>query len=233
MAKKKKWTRRDIPYCADPQNHILVETIESVFWRKKRKKGGLNDAFATNADLSRISGPAAREVVQKLRPFFKGLVTGRVTLRISNGLRKALKEKKRMDFSLLHGLEMQRDHPLDQLLKTAYTVRNAEESLVVTIPIARDCVKKHNTLVTHFYFEAVLLHGDAGAAQDLRVESTESSIYAFDSEAAVACVLSLPLPAERPWMVLLKVSCLEGNEMAVHPKHYGMKVVASGVGNSG
>ena len=25
-------------------------------------------------------------------------------------------------------------------------------------------------------------------------------------------------------MVLLKVSCREGNEMAVHPKHYGVKV---------
>jgi hypothetical protein len=29
-------------------------------------------------------------------------------------------------------------------------------------------------------------------------------------------------------MVVLKVSCLEGNELAVHPKHYGMRVVGVG-----
>jgi hypothetical protein len=38
--------------------------------------------------------------------------------------------------------------------------------------------------------------------------------------------LRLKIPVRKvPWMVLLKVSCMEGNELAVHPRHYGMKVV--------
>jgi len=30
----------------------------------------------------------------------------------------------------------------------------------------------------------------------------------------------------KPWIVLLKVSCLEGNEMTVHPKRYGVKMTS-------
>jgi hypothetical protein len=33
---------------------------------------------------------------------------------------------------------------------------------------------------------------------------------------------------KQPWMIFLKLSCLEGNEAAIHPRHYGMKVVAVG-----
>ncbi len=233
MAPKKKWTRWDLPYCADPENHVLVTTREGVFWRRKRTKTVLNEALARNADLSRIAGPAARRVVQKLRPFLRGLDTGRVTLRISNGLRKALKEKNKLDYSSLQGLEMQRNHSMDQLLRASYTVVPGEKGLSLTIDLFPDCVKKQNQLVTHFYFEAVLVHGDVATGHDLRVDSTESALYAFGGELAEACVLALPLPAEQPWMVLLKVSCLEGHELAMHPRHYGMKVVASGVGNSG
>lgn len=229
MAKKKKWGRRDIPYCADPENHVLVKTRESVFWRTKREHSVLNESFATNADLSRICGPAAREVVQQLRPFFKGILAGRITLRISNGLRKALKEKKRMDFSALHGLEMQRDYPLHQLLMAPYRIAVCGGCLNITIVVEKDSVKKQNRLVTHFYFEAVLLSGDAGMGDGLRRESTDSRLYSFDEEGREDCVLSLPLPPNGTcWMALLKLSCLEGNEMAVHPKHYGMKVVATG-----
>lgn len=232
MAKKKKRSRRDIPYCADPENHVLVETREGIFWRKKRKKTALNEALATNVDLSKISGPAARQVVEKLRPYFKGLEPGRITLRISNGLRKALKEKKRMDYSFLHGLELQREHKLHQLLLAAYRTEILENRFSVIIPIESNSVKRQNRLATHFYFEAVLLSGDAGVEQGLRGESTESRLYSFDAEGKEDCMLSLPLPEHAvPWMVLLKVSCLEGHELAVHPKHYGMKVVASADAN--
>jgi hypothetical protein len=57
-----------------------------------------------------------------------------------------------------------------------------------------------------------------------------SSLYPFTEwiEKSV-CSLSIELPAnKKPWMVLLKVNCLEGNELAVHPRHYAMTVVAVG-----
>ena len=41
--------------------------------------------------------------------------------------------------------------------------------------------------------------------------------------------MSVPLPSNgAPWMALLKVSCPEGLELAVHPRHYGMRVVKVG-----
>jgi hypothetical protein len=209
---------------------VLVKTREGVHWRKKRRKGKLNESFATNADLSKISGPAASRVVQRLRPFLQGIDGGRLTLRISNALRKGLKEKKRLDLSALEGAEMQRDHPLHQLLLVSYRLVVEDWMFKIKIGVESQCVKKQNSLATHFYFEAVMVYGDVAAENGLRVESTGSRLYAFGEEPEEVCELSLPLPEEVSWMVLLKVSCLEGNEMAVHPKHYGMKVVR-GVGS--
>jgi hypothetical protein len=45
------------------------ESVESIFWRKKRASGEINGAFAN--DFSKISGPASRKAVQKLI-FYEG-----------------------------------------------------------------------------------------------------------------------------------------------------------------
>jgi hypothetical protein len=208
---------------------MLVETRERIFWRRKRSKGVVNAAFSTNADLSKISGPVAKQVIQRLKPFFNGIDTGRVTLRVSNALRGCLKEKRQMDFRFLEGMEFQRDYPLDHLLLEPYKVELDNSSIKVRLGINVDCVKKQNRLATHFYFEAVLLYGDVNEENSLRAESLESKLFAFGEQMEEECELVLPLPqAGVHWMVALKVSCLEGNEMALHPKHYGMKVVKTG-----
>jgi hypothetical protein len=223
---KKKGRKRDIPFCADPENRVLVTTREGSFWRKKRMKGKLNASFAKNVDLSKISGPAARNVVGKLRPYFRGIDTGRITLRISNALRNGLKEKGEMRLGALEGAEMQREHPLDRLLLAPYEVIEESSTVTISINIRNHCVKKQNRLATHFYFEAFMLCGDPATATSLRVETTESKLYAFGEEPDEKCELRLSLPeGDVSWMALLKVSCLEGNEMAHHPMHYAMKVV--------
>jgi hypothetical protein len=233
MPKRKKWSRQDIPYCAEPDQHVLVVTREGIHWRKKRRKGKLNDSLATNVDLSKISGPAARQVVKKIRPYLNGITTGRVTLRIINSLKKGLKDYKRIDFTSLLGLEIQRDHPLDELLHGSYSIEQHKEHLSIIIAIEKDTIKRHNKLVTHYYFEGILIFGDAGNENGLRVVEMESEVYAFERQAKEHCVINLTLPGESiPWMALLKVSCMEGNEMAVHPRHYGMKVVAVGEGSA-
>jgi hypothetical protein len=229
MAKRKKSKRRkgDIPHCSDPDNHVLVETRKSVFWRKRRRRGKLNEAFATNVDLSRISGPAGRQIVKKLKPAMKGIDAGRITLRISNALRKFLKEKKQLSLSALEGMEMQRDHLLHQLLLAPYEIIVEGQTCRIRIGIEEGCVKKQNTLATNFYFEGLILYGDVTKEGGLKLDIVESKLYAFGLVPTEVCELSLPLPDEdQSWIVLLKVSCLEGNEMAVHPKHYGMKVIS-------
>jgi hypothetical protein len=227
MMKKKKWNKNDIPYCAEPDQHVLVKTREGIHWRKKRKNGKLNESLATNVDLSKISGPAARQVVQKLRPYLNGITTGRVTLRIINRLKRGLKDYKRIDFTSLLGLEIQRDHSLNELLQGCYSIEKHKETLSIIITIEMDTIKRHSQLVTHYYFEGVLILGDAGIENGLRVADMESRLYAFERQANEECVITFSLPSEGiPWMALLKVSCMEGNEMAVHPRHYGMKVIA-------
>lgn len=226
MPKKKKWSKRDIPYCADPENYVLVKTKESIFWRRKRIKGKVNASFATNADLSKICGPAASEIVRRLRPFMSGIDAGRITLRVSNALRKLLKEKKQLSLSALEGMEMQRDYPLHQLLVEPYEIIIEGPTCRVRIDVKETCVKKQNALVTNFYFEGMILYGDVTRESGLKSDTVESKLYAFGAEPTEVCELNLSLPEEDlAWIVLLKVSCLEGNEMAVHPKHYGMKVV--------
>ena len=223
---KKKGRKRDIPFCADPENRVLVTTREGSFWRKKRMKGKLNASFAKNVDLSKISGPAARNVVGKLRPYLRGIDTGRITLRVSNALRNGLKEKGEMRLGALEGAEMQRDHPMHQLLLAPYEVSQENPVIRIVVTVGNHCVKKQNRLATHFYFEAFILYGDPAKATSLRVETTESKLYAFGEEPDEKCELRLSLPeGDVSWMVLVKLSCLEGNEMAHHPMHYAMKVV--------
>lgn len=155
----------------------------------------------------------------------KGIDAGRITLRVSNALRNFLNEKKQLSLSALEGIEMQRDYPLHQLLVVLYEV--IVDGLTCKIRIVIEgCVKKQNTLATNFYFGGMILYGDVTRDDGLKSETVESRLYAFGSEPTEVCELSLALPEEdQQWIVLVKVSCLEGNEMAVHPKHYGMRVV--------
>ena len=61
------------------------------------------------------------------------------------------------------------------------------------------------------------------------MEYAISKPYSFTDIATDHCKLVLPMPTKNePWMLLLKVSCLEGNEMTAHAKHYGMRVVEVG-----
>ena len=58
----------------------------------------------------------------------------------------------------------------------------------------------------------------------LRIESESSGVYPIHSEGP-DCRFSLAV-ARKPWFAVLKVCCIEGNEMAVSPRNYGMKVMA-------
>jgi hypothetical protein len=121
---------------------------------------------------------------------------------------------------------MQRDYPLHQLLLAPYEVIQESSAIRIKVTVGKHCLKKQNRLATHFYFEAFIVSGDPATATSLRMETAESKLYQFGEEPNENCELSLNLPErDVSWMALLKVSCLEGNEMAHHPMHYGMKVV--------
>jgi len=235
MAKKKPISQRPQPPVPFSDDYIWVQTKESSYWRRKRgtlKPAKLNDAFRENVQLTKMVAPAAKRMVAKLQPWLSGLETGRIVLRFSHFLRKPLKTRGRADFSLFGSYEFQERFPLRQLLVPLQTEVKKDE-VKITIPINHRTLKKLSNVVTDYFFELILMHGDPMKERGLKIESVTSALYPFmpgdEWKKEVKCKLNVELPANKnPWMVMLKLSSQEGNEMAVHPRHYRMKVLAVG-----
>lgn len=66
-------------------------------------------------DNSKVASPAAKRIVQKLRPFLRELNTGRLTAKLAGALIKAINQHGQPDFSFLKGFDFQQPH-LDKLL---------------------------------------------------------------------------------------------------------------------
>ena len=213
-----------------------MKTREGWHWRRRRgtvTPAGLNAGFQASAEVTKRVAPACKRIHTALEPYLRGLQPGRLNNRLGNALRRSLAEKGRLELSCLRGVELQREHPLEAMLSAAYRIRVDRDMVRVEIPLEPHTVKPLNRLVTDYYFEAVLLYGEVDQGEALQTRSVESPLYPMGSKTKTTCVLELPLPHQQDWCLLLKLSCLEGRELAVHPKHYRMKVVASGVGNSG
>lgn len=216
----------------DPERYILVRTKERWYWRLKRGLGGpapLNDSFRRNADTTSACNRAAKRIVDRLKATTGGLKTGRIGVRFSGRLKKALNRLGRMDYHFFEGYDLQDAYPMNKLLNAPCRVAARQEGVELSIRIAKHTLKRKSALVSHYYFEAVLVWGDPGVEGGLRVDSVTSALYPIGAEEQDLCLLSLDLPQRGvPWMVLLKVSCLEGDELAVHPRHYGMRVIKVG-----
>jgi len=212
----------------DPKRYILVKTKEGSHFRQKRglvTPAVLNDTLQKSADSIKVCSPAAKRIAAVLWQHLRGLETGRSIARISGLLRKALRMNGKLDFSLFGDFEFQPYRPLDALLKAPYECQEKDGRIEVEIPIHKAGVKRLNPLVTGYYFDLVLLYGDPTKDGGLKVDNVTSSLYLYESNGG-PCILSITLPQTgEPWMVMLKISSLEGNELAVHPRHYGMRVV--------
>lgn len=197
--------------------------------RGSHRPASLNEAYQQTSNAMKISAPAASRIVRRLQSYLNRLETGRLTVRISGKLRKALNEKGRLCFTYLKDLDIQPQHTMERLLKAPVRVEQDEQELRVHIPVNAHTIKRHNEIVSAYYFELILLWGDAGSDNGLRVEEIDSPVYRIEEDYGTECRLSLVLPPEeQPWMALLKVSCIEGRELAKASRMYGMKVVACG-----
>ncbi len=129
-----------------------------------------------------------------------------------------------IDFSMFAGLELNAANPLEKLLHTEYAVTHNKHQTVIRLQTG--LVQPQNNLVTDYYFEAVLLNGDPLNDTTLITISESSSLFSFDRKTPYNVELALPAqPDGSVWMLLLKLSCLEGKGLGAHPKHYWMKVV--------
>jgi hypothetical protein len=219
-----------LPPCPDHELYTLVKLKDRYTWRRKRGSLTpiqLNSSFQKNVELTPITNAAASRIFAMLEPFVRGLSIGRAQAQIGGMLKKAMNARGMMDFGFLEGVDFQKDHPLESLVRIPFDVECKKESVHVSIIISPQTVKRFSKLVSGYYFEAILLHGDAGKEGGLSLESATSRLYDFQENGK--CQLELELPLENvPWMLLIKASCIEGNELAVHPRHYGMKVLKTG-----
>ena len=126
-------------------------------------------------------------------------------------------------------MDMQPAFHIEKLLNVPVYAKQDAQELRVNIPVNAYTIEQHNEIVTAYYFELILLWGDAGSDMGLRVEEVDSPVYLMEEDYKTECRLSLVLPPEgHPWIALLKVSCIEGKDLAMHPRMYGMKVIAVG-----
>lgn len=224
-------SKKKLPPCPDPERYILVNSKEGAHWRRKRgtvTEARLNAVFTKNVDNSKVASPAAKRMVQKLRPFLSELNTGRLTAKLAGALIKAINQHGYADFSFLNGFDFQHPH-LDKLLYAQITINRNGNDFTISIPLAPYYIEPKNALVTDYYFEAILLYGDVTIDNGLRIDSSISPLYAFESTVRTTCVLTLQLPTTSfPWMIILKLSCQEENRPSVHPNHFGMKVIMVG-----
>jgi hypothetical protein len=229
MPKRKKHSLRHLPPCPDPATYILVKTKEGNFWRRKRgtvTKAALNTAFKANSRAQQVVMPAASRILRKLEPHTRSLSMGRITIKMAGKLLKKYKEKGYIHFAALEGMELQEEYPLDRLLQADYSIKEKNGELIITIDLKKGMVKPQNALVTEYYFEAIVLYGNALKEKGLRIHSVESPLFSFRKKTVTICELRIDMPpAGKPWLLLLKVNCLEGNELAHHHKNYAMKVV--------
>lgn len=216
--------------CPEPGSYEWVNSSEGGYWRKKKQKGSsVNSSLSDNNAATKLLAPAIKRIRNMLEEYTRSLDPGRVQGRMSGLLGRLFRKTGKIDLAVLKGFDFQKEHTLDKLLLTQYQVHVYSNDVELVIPVTAWAVKKHNSLVTDFYFEGILLYGDAMQDGSLAVEYSVSAPYSFTNIITGCCKLKLPLPPNGiPWMLLLKVSCLEGNELAAHVKHYGMRVVEAG-----
>ena len=97
----------------------------------------------------KLSAPAASRIVQKLRPYLKGLQPGRLTTRISGELRKGLKEADGVSLVSLKSIDLQPEYPFGDLLQAEVNIEQTAHELILAIPIAEHCTYKLPILLCH------------------------------------------------------------------------------------
>ena len=214
-----------IPFCPDPENHVLVKGKHRPYWRKKREVEPYNRALAENAELSKIVSRVASTVLQKLAPYTLSLSMGNVHLRLAHGFRRAVKERGGLDYQSLVDFDFQPDRLMSRSGPSIDTVQT-RDTLDVLVKVLPGRVKYGSNRITHFFYELILLYGDPADSSSLRIETAASVLYPYKDTPSEKCVLSMVLPEGKPWMALVKLHCVEATRW--DNGFYAMKVVAAG-----
>lgn len=220
---------RKIPPCpGDPRDYTLVKRGNKYYWRLNRgtiKPATLNDSLLHRSQVMKITSPFVRKLKRLLLPYINYLQVKDLHQRLYREAERQVADTGHPGLSSFKQFDLQPNYPIDHLLRAPYNMIKTEGRVqIVIIPISEP-VKKHNKDVTEFVFELILVIGDADS---MWVEDQSSPIFNIKDPLLVPFVMEQVVPTDKPWMLILKVSCFEGKEWARSGRHYGMKVVAVG-----
>ncbi len=217
--------------CPDPAHYIWVRRRNGGYWRLKRgslKPAVLNEVFAANAKNTRQTMPAAKRLLDRLKPYLDKFHKDYRLQRVATLFSRDLKKTGEMGYGQFAGFEMQRNYPLEQIYEGSPEISISRKVMEVTIDLKKKPVLRKSNVSFHYYFELILVSGDPAKEKALRVESDCSTLYEFGREYTDKIQLNLQLPEKKPYVVFLKCGCMERYSPASHPKNYGMKVVGVG-----
>ena len=102
-----------------------------MHWRRRRgtvKPARLNAGFKASSEVTKVVAPACKRIRTALESYLRGLQPGRLHNRMGKVLRRCLSEKGRLALSYLKGMELQREHPLDAMLRAPYRISVDEDT---------------------------------------------------------------------------------------------------------
>lgn len=223
---------RNLPPCPDPENYIALKTKKRAFWRRKRgtlTPVKLNKTFKKNVSAMSLSSAAAKRIRVALDPYTQPLQMGAVHIRLTRIIMKQYKESGIISVTALKDIDLQKKQYFNHSWHSIHKCSRAGKEINITISPFYSVVKPLNTLVTDYYFDTILLYGEAGKELSLKSKVQTSTHYSFTMRKPSPSSFRFTLPKPNtPFILFLKLSCLEGNEMALHAQHYGMKAVFCG-----
>jgi hypothetical protein len=214
--------------CPDPRLYAWVNTKNGGYWRRRRgtvKRATLNATLTAKKNQLQLVSPAVNRIINAMDSWLVQLETGA----LPNKIRKLLMKDKNFDgtirLSRLNELDWQEKFTLGKIYRGNHWLMQKEHTIMLQFESGRSKMNKLNKLVTNYFVELVLLWGDASIDGGLQTSYAISPLFSFAQTEVMENQLYLDIPDDEPWIAMIKVSCLEGNEMASHARHYGMKVV--------
>ena len=224
--KKEGVHHKNRPVNPDPEKYIVFRSKHGRILRRKRgtvKKAELNAAVSANAKDT--GSKEAKEILRALSPYTEH-IGGQKIAYLSTRIRRAKKDPEGINYYPLPEHEINYEFPLRHIYTGDYDIRFENGLIYIDLPTGGMLVKKHNRVVTHYYFEFILVKGDAGIAESMRTESDRSENFSCGDKSTGTCTLSLVAPAEGPYLTVLKFGCIEeGRWEARTARHYGLKIV--------
>lgn len=217
----------------DPENWILIVPKRGrPYYRRKKKTNEINAVLTEWTRLTTNGSKGARQIKSRLAPFLYGLDTGRIIAKMTACLNKSYVENGSYDLLNMFEFEFQEDDILRNLLRFDPDVEINGHEMSIKVVASHHVIKPQNEIVTHFCYDAILIHGDPSKDNDIRIDHDRSPLFHIYRPDLAYHTLKLYMPATpTSWMCILKVGCYEKEIPERHHIHYAMKVLAVGKTN--